>query len=116
MLPQELMQFPAGRLILLRGGIPPIIGDKILYFTSRFFKRRAFPPPVVPAITRPTLRADPPPAFRDMTDDEAAGHPKRPMKQEDIFTKDCPSALADLLTINHNGKVTGILDKGDEYG
>ena len=51
-----------------------------------------------------------------MTAKEAAGHLTRPMKQEDIFTEDCPSQMADLLTINHNGKVTGILAEGDEYG
>jgi type IV secretion system protein VirD4 len=50
-----------------------------------------------------------------MTDDEAAGNFTRPMNQEDIFTKDCPSQMADLVTINQNGKVTGILDEGDEY-
>jgi type IV secretion system protein VirD4 len=115
MLPQELMQFPPDRLILLRGGIPPIIGTKIAYFSSRFFKARAFPSPSVPAITKPTLNADPAPAFRNMTDDEAAGKFTRPMDQADIFTKDCPSQMADLVTINHNGEVTGILDEGDEY-
>jgi len=50
-----------------------------------------------------------------MTDDEAAGKFTRPMNQEDVFTKDCPSQMADLVTINHNGEVTGILDEGDEY-
>jgi type IV secretion system protein VirD4 len=115
MLPQELMQFPPDKLILLRGGIPPIIGTKIAYFSSRFFKARAFPPPSVPAITKATLNADLAPAFRDMTDDEAAGKFTRPMDQADIFTKDCPSQMADLVTINHNGEVTGILDEGDEY-
>ena len=115
MLPQELMQFPPDKLILLRGGIPPIIGSKIAYFSSRFFKARAFPPPPVQAITTPAFKADPAPAFRDMTDNEAAGNFTRPMNQEDICTKDCPSQMADLVTINHDGKVTGILDEGDEY-
>jgi type IV secretion system protein VirD4 len=115
MLPQELMQFPPDKLILLRGGIQPIIGTKIAYFSNRFFKARAFPPPPVQAITTPALKADPAPAFRDMTDDEAAGNFTRPMNQEDIFTKDCPSQMADLVTINHDGKLTGILDEGDEY-
>ena len=116
LLPQELMQFPTDKLILLRGGIPPIIGTKIAYFSSRFFKSRAFPVPQVPAILKPTPGADALPQFREMTAKEAAGHLTRPMKQEDIFTEDCPSQMADLLTINHNGKVTGILAEGDEYG
>ena len=116
LLPQELMQFPTDKLILLRGGIPPIVGTKIAYFSSRFFKSRAFPTPIVPAIPKRTTSAEAPPQFREMTAEEAAGHPTRPMKQEDIFTEDCPSQMADLLTINHNGKVTGILAEGDEYG
>ena len=116
LLPQELMQFPTDKLILLRGGIPPIIGTKIAYFSSRFFKSRAFPVPQVPAILKPTPGADALPQFREMTAKEAAGHLTRPMKQEDIFTEDCLSQMADLLTINHSGKVTGILAEGDEYG
>lgn len=115
MLPQELMQFPSGKLILLRGGIPPIEGRKIAYFSNRFFKARVFPSPPVQAIPKPSIDAGPAPAFRDMTDDEAAGKFTRPMNQDDVFTKDCPSQMADLVTINHNGKVTGILDEGDEY-
>jgi type IV secretion system protein VirD4 len=115
MLPQELMQFPPDKLILLRGGIPPIIGTKIAYFSNRFFKARAFPPPPVQAIPKPSIYTGPAPAFRDMTDNEAAGNFTRPMNQEDILTKDCPSQMADLVTINHDGKVTGILDEGDEY-
>ena len=115
MMPQELMQFPPDKLILLRGGIPPIVGRKIAYFSNRFFKARAFPPPPVQIIPKPAVYAGSAPAFREMTEDEAAGNFTRPMNQEDILTKDCPSQMADLVTINHDGKVTGILDEGDEY-
>ena len=116
LLPQELMQFPIDKLILLRGGIPPIIGTKIAYFSSRFFKSRALSAPIVPAIAQRTSCAKALPLFREMTADEAAGQPTRSMTQEDIFTKDCPSQMADLVTLNHNGKVTGILEEGDENG
>ena len=116
MLPQELMQFPADRLILLRGSIPPIIGDKIFYFKSRFFKKRAFPPPVVPPVYKQTREAVAPPAFRDMTDEEAEGNPADPLTQDDIRTEDYPSFCADMLTLDHNGNVTGILAEGDENG
>jgi type IV secretion system protein VirD4 len=116
MLPQELMQFPTDRLILLRGGIPPIIGDKIFYFKSRLFKRRAFPPPVVPPVDEQPRVAVAPPAFRDMTDEEAEGNPANPLRQDDIRTEDYPSFCADMLTLDHNGNVTGILAEGDENG
>ncbi len=116
LLPQELMQFPPDKLILLRGGIPPSIGTKIAYFSNRFFKKRAFPPPVVQAIMKPALNVDPAPAFRDMTDEEAAGHETRPMSQDDVLTKDCPSFYADTLTLDRDGNVSGLIEEGDENG
>src|SRR3546814_19266809 len=61
LLPQELMQFPTDRLLLLRGGIPPIIGDKIFYFKSRFFKKRLLPPPVVLPLEKHTNQTIAPP-------------------------------------------------------
>src|SRR3546814_20582884 len=70
LLPQELMQFPTDKLILLRGGIPPIIGTKIAYFSSRFFKTRAFPAPEVPAAPKRTPDAARPVLFRDMRSEE----------------------------------------------
>lgn len=116
MLPQELMQFSADKLILLRGGIPPIIGSKIAYFSSRFFKRRAFPPPEVPLVAKRKQISDPQAPFRDMTDDELAGHDTRAMNQEDILTEDCPSLYVDTRTVDHNGNVTGTVEEGDENG
>ncbi len=116
MLPQELMQFPPSKLILLRGGIPPIIGTKIAWFSNRFFKARAFAPPEVPAPTRPARNLDQAPVFRDMTEDEAAGHDTRPIAQDDVLTEDCPSFFADMLTLDHDGNVCGLIEEGDENG
>ncbi len=116
LLPQELMQFPTDRLILLRGGIPPIIGIKIFYFKSRFFKKRAFPPPAGPPIEKPTRRNIAPPPFRDMTDEEAAGNSAQPLAQDDIRTEDYPSFFADLLTLDRDGQASMIIEEGDEHG
>lgn len=49
MLPQELIQMAANRLIVLKAGIPPVRGDKIVYWRERAFKRRLLAAPVVPA-------------------------------------------------------------------
>ena len=77
------MQFPTDRLILLRGGIPPIIGIKMFHFKSRFFKSRAFPPPVVLPLEKQVRVALAPAPFRDMTDEEAEGnHLTRPDVQK----------------------------------
>ena len=116
MLPQELMQFPPDKLILLRGGIPPIIGTKIAWFSNRFFKARAFAPPEVPALSRSAHTFDPAPEFRDMTEGEAAGHDTRPIAQDDVLTEDCPSFFADMLTLDQGGNVTGLIEEGDENG
>src|SRR3546814_20893699 len=99
------MQFPTDKLILLRGSVPPIIGTKIAYFSSRFFKSRAFPTPEVPVAPMRTPSTVPPALFRDMTDEEAAGHDNRLISQDDILTEDCPSFLAAMLTSVYNGNL-----------
>ena len=116
MLPQELMQFPAEKLILLRGGIPPIIGNKVVYFKSRFFKKRAFPPPVVPPVEKQVLATLAPAPFRDMTPEELEGHPAHPIRPEDIRTEDYPSFNPDLVTLDRNGNASLIVEEGNENG
>jgi type IV secretion system protein VirD4 len=49
MLPQELIQMPPDRLIVLRAGLPPVRGRKIVYWRERAFRARLAPPPIVPA-------------------------------------------------------------------
>lgn len=116
LLPQELMQFPPDKLILLRGGIPPIVGDKIVYYKSRFFGARAYPAPIVSAIARPKnapARSGP---CRDMTDEEAAGNPPSPLTMDDIYTRDSYSTFVDVQTLEDGGKVIGTIEEGDENG
>jgi hypothetical protein len=50
------MQLPRDRMLILRGGMPPVMATKIRYFASRLFTRRILPAPMVaaaPAIARP---------------------------------------------------------------
>lgn len=49
MMPQELIQMPADRLIVLRAGIPPVQAKKIAYWRERAFAARVVPPPPVAA-------------------------------------------------------------------
>jgi type IV secretion system protein VirD4 len=51
MLPQELIQMSANQLIVIRAGIPPVRGDKIVYWREKAFTRRLVAAPVVPAHT-----------------------------------------------------------------
>ena len=51
MLPQELLQMPKDQLLVLRSGMPPVRGRKLVYYADAAFKRRRLPPPPVPKIT-----------------------------------------------------------------
>src|SRR3546814_2058634 len=110
------MQFPTDRLLLLRGGIPPIVGTKIFYYKSRFFKNRALPPPVVSQLAKQTLVALAPTPFRHMTDDEAEGHPTYPLTPDDNRTEDYPSFCADLLPSGRHDTASLLTESGDENG
>lgn len=48
MLPQELIQLGPGQLIVLRSGMAPVLGEKIVYWRERAFRRRLRPAPVMP--------------------------------------------------------------------
>lgn len=58
MLPQELMQMNADALIVMKAGMPPILGRKLRFFSHPVLKRRLLPPPDVPSIPGPVA---PPP-------------------------------------------------------
>jgi type IV secretion system protein VirD4 len=60
MMPQELIAMPADRLIVLRAGMPPVRGRKIIYWREKAFARRVRPPPVVaahPGVAAPRPKA-----------------------------------------------------------
>lgn len=63
MMPQELMQMDPGHLLLLRAGLPPIRGRKVVYWREKAFRERVLPPPVVPprALAATTARWSSPP-------------------------------------------------------
>jgi type IV secretion system protein VirD4 len=116
MLPQELMQFPPHKLILLRGGIPPIIGTKIFYFKSRFFKKRAFPPPVVPALERKAVVLVSPAPPRKMVNKKPPKAPPQGPEAEVIDISNYPSTLIDTRTYKVGDKVIGNLAQGNANG
>jgi type IV secretion system protein VirD4 len=57
MLPQELLQMPPDRLIVLKAGTPPTRGRKIVYWRERAFTRRVRRPPMVVARPLPIAAA-----------------------------------------------------------
>jgi type IV secretion system protein VirD4 len=115
MLPQELMQFPTDRLILLRGGIPPIIGTKIFYFKNRFFKKRVFPPPLVPSIERKAATAVPPPPLAKTTPRKAKATQVPPQNPVTYIPGHAVPFL-DVRTERDGDKVTGTVAQGKING
>jgi type IV secretion system protein VirD4 len=49
MLPQEVIQMPQDRLVVLKANSPPVLGRKIRYFRDRALARRPRPAPAPPA-------------------------------------------------------------------
>jgi type IV secretion system protein VirD4 len=47
LLPQELIQMPADRLLVLKAGLPPVRGRKVVYWREPAFAKRVLPPPAV---------------------------------------------------------------------
>jgi len=115
MLPQELMQFPSESLLLLRGGIPPIMGAKIRYYDSGFFKARLFPPPVVDRLVRVVPDDFIFPPCRPMSDAEESGETVKQINMEAILTRDFPSMFIDVSTQERGDDIIGVLEEGDEY-
>ncbi len=76
MMPQELIQMAPGHLIVLRAGLAPILGRKIVYWRERAFKARLAPPPTLPPRPLPPrvaspLNGKPSPAAEEATEPNA---------------------------------------------
>ena len=50
LLPQEVKELGANRMILFYEGLRPVLAKRIYYFRDRFFARRELPPPEVPRL------------------------------------------------------------------
>jgi type IV secretion system protein VirD4 len=72
LLPQEILQLPPDDEIIMVEGLPPIRAAKIRFFNESVFKSRIRPPvilsPVEPIIRQ--LKAAPPPAARELSEEE----------------------------------------------
>jgi type IV secretion system protein VirD4 len=88
MLPQEVIQMPRDRLVVLKANSPPVLGRKIRYFRDRALAGRPRPAPAPPAPVKvaedhgPPARAAPPnaePAALTLVADTLAANGLEPM-------------------------------------
>ena len=111
LLPQELMQFPEGELLLLRGGIPPIHGDKIRFYADGLFRSRIVAAPVVPPIPK-TIRDDEDlpdcamPTFDQLTDPDPLS-----FAMDCVVTEDHPDMLIDVSAEQRGNEVVGVIEQ-----
>lgn len=56
LLPQELITLPDDQLVILRAGLPPMRGHKLVYYRTRDLRRRVSAPPAIPARPAPIVR------------------------------------------------------------
>ncbi|RZL85528.1 MAG: type IV secretory system conjugative DNA transfer family protein [Variovorax sp.] len=50
LLPQEVKELGADRMILFYGGLRPVLARRVYYFRDRYFAKRELPPPEVPKL------------------------------------------------------------------
>lgn len=111
LLPQELMQFPDGELLLLRGGIPPIHGDKIRFYADALFRSRVMAAPVVLPIPK-TVRDDEDlpecamPTFDQLTDPDPLS-----FAMDCVVTEDHPDMLIDVSAEQRGNEVVGVIEQ-----
>jgi type IV secretion system protein VirD4 len=55
LLPQELIALPHDQLLVLRAGLPPVRGRKIVFYRTPSLARRVTEPPVIPAWPSPVI-------------------------------------------------------------
>lgn len=111
LLPQELMQFPSDELLLLRGGMPPIRGNKIRFYADNHFSSRVLPAPIVAPIARrirddEDLPACAPPNFDQLTDPTA-----ETFAMDCVVTLDFPDMLVDVGAERHGDEITGVIEQ-----
>ncbi|GAA0678885.1 type IV secretion system protein VirD4 [Sphingomonas insulae] len=111
LLPQELMQFPDSELLLLRGGIPPIHGDKIRYYADRLFRSRVVPAPDVPPIPRPLHDDGDLPDCTMPTFDQLTDPDPFTFAMDCVVTQDHPDMLIDVSAEQRGNEVVGVIEQ-----
>ena len=111
LLPQELMQFSDAEMLLLRGGIAPIHGNKIRYYAEAPFRRRVEPPPKVPPIPRPLRDDEDLPVCVMPTVDQLTDPDPFTFAMDCVVTQDHPDMLIDVSAEHRGSEVVGIIEQ-----
>lgn len=111
LLPQELMQFPASEMLIMRGGMPPIRGVKIRYFEDSHFTPRLTTAPSVAPIPR-RIRDDeelPPCILPDA--DQLANPDPHTFAMDCIVIQEFDDMLVDVEAQQHGHDLVGVIEQ-----
>lgn len=111
LLPQELMQFPDTDLLLLRGGIPPIHGDKVRYYADALFKGRVSQSPMVEPIPRVVGDDDELPECVEPSFDQLTDPDPLSFAMDSIVIQDYPDMLIDVSAEQRGNEVVGVIEQ-----
>ncbi len=110
LLPQELMQFPDTDLLLLKGGIPPIHGEKVRYYADAPFRDRVSKAPVVQPIPR-TIDDDELPACVEPTFDQLTDPDPMSFAMDSVVIQDYPDMLIDVSAEQRGNEIVGVIEQ-----
>jgi type IV secretion system protein VirD4 len=111
LLPQELMQFPDTELLLLRGGIPPIHGDKIRFYADKLFRSRVLKAPDVPPIPRRIRDDEELPECAAPTFDQLTDPDPLTFAMDCVVTQDHPDMLIDVSAERRGNELVGVIEQ-----
>ncbi len=111
LLPQELMQFPDTDLLLLRGGIPPIHGDKVRYYADRLFKARLSKAPAVEPIPQVIGDDDDLPECVEPSFDQLTDPDPMSFAMDSVVIQDYPDMLIDVSAEHRGSEVVGVIEQ-----
>jgi len=111
LLPQELMQFPQEELLLLRGGIPPIHGDKIRYYADGLFRSRVLAAPEVANIPRIVHDDEDLPSCVEPTFDQLTDPDPMEFAMDCIVIQDLPDMLIDVAAEQRGNERVGVIEQ-----
>lgn len=111
LLPQELMQFSQDELLLLRGGIPPIHGDKIRFYGDALFRSRVLPAPDVAMIPRVVHDDEDLPGCVEPSFDQLTDPDPMEFAMDCIVIQDLPNMLLDVAAEQRGTDLVGVIEQ-----
>ena len=111
LLPQELMQFSQDELLLLRGGIPPIHGDKIRFYADALFRSRVLRAPDVAMIPRVVHDDEELPGCVEPSFDQLTDPDPMEFAMDCIVIQDLPNMLLDVAAEQRGTDLVGVIEQ-----